>query len=113
MLLHWLSQSVTYFEVLVIAICPIGVPALIISAICLVGSQTARNIAGRPRESRPVVAEPHIVVKTPLGDLWPQSTDEAGIFYRGALVGADTELHHVVEPGVEARFYLDNVDDRY
>lgn len=40
----------------------------------------------------PVVAEPDVPVKTPLGDLWPQTTNEGGIFYRGALVGADTEL---------------------
>ncbi|CAH0058858.1 unnamed protein product [Clonostachys solani] len=55
MLLHWLSQSVTYFEVFVIAVCPIGVPALIMGAIRLAGSQTTRNFIGRPRESRPVV----------------------------------------------------------
>uniref|UniRef100_A0A8H7KBM8 Uncharacterized protein n=1 Tax=Bionectria ochroleuca TaxID=29856 RepID=A0A8H7KBM8_BIOOC len=76
MLLHWISQSVTYFEVLVIAICPIGIPALIISALRLAGSQTARNIIGRPRESRPAVES----------ELTPSTSDEVSECWDGHRV---------------------------
>ncbi|CAH0002841.1 unnamed protein product [Clonostachys byssicola] len=76
MLLHWISQSVTYFEVLVIAICPIGVPALIVSAIRLAGSRIMKNVIGRPRESRPAVES----------ELTPSTSDEVSECWDGHRV---------------------------
>ncbi|VUC23767.1 unnamed protein product [Clonostachys rosea] len=70
-LLHWLSQSLSYVEVVMLAVCPIGVPAIISSAIRLTGHQVAKNLIGRPRESRAAVeAELTPVTSAEVSECW-------------------------------------------